>query len=166
MAFNFRTVSHSSETPKDALLLCLEHKLRVAQMTYSKAKRSGIRVLPLAMCALLGACATSQSQWEVHHVGRVEARRTVSTIPPPSGKYAGLYAFGAVGGIVAAALQSQPDKIERYSIRTKNNEVVEVQWPEALEIGQCVAVVGEVSDIGGLSYPFPTGRIVGSSDCK
>lgn len=135
-------------------------------MAQSSGVRSGIRVLPLAMCALLGACATSQSQWEVHHVGRVEARRTVSTIPPPSGKYAGLYAFGAVGGIVAAALQSQPDKIERYSIRTKNNEVVEVQWPEALEIGQCVAVVGEVSDIGGLSYPFPTGRIVGSSDCK
>ena len=128
---------------------------------------STIRLFLIASCVFVGACAnTSQSNWESHHIGRVEAARVVSTNPPPAGRYAGFYAFGAVGGVVAAALQNHPARMARYSIRTKNNEVVEVEWPEQLEIGRCVAVLGERNDPGGLSYPFPMGRIVASSECK
>ena len=132
-----------------------------------EAKVSVIRRLLFAGCLVVSACTTtSQSDWETHHVGRVESVRTVSTIPPPQGRYAGLYAFGALGGVLAAALQDRPDKISRYSIRTGNGEVVEVEWPEQLGVGQCIAVVGERNDPGGLSYPFPMGRVISSSDCK
>lgn len=125
----------------------------------------------LGCCVLaasaVGACASSPAeQWEVHHVGRVESVRVVPTNRPTGHRYVGLYAFGAVGGAVAGALQSFPSRINRYSLRTRNGEVVEVEWPEELPLGSCIAVLGESTDIGGLSYPFPMARVVRSAECK
>jgi hypothetical protein len=126
----------------------------------------GRRIAGVGAIALTACASSPPAQWEVHHVGRVEAVRVVQTNRPTGHKYVGLYALGAVGGAVAGALQSFPSTITRYSLRTKNNEVVEVEWPEELQVGSCIAVLGESNDAGGLSYPFPMGRVVPSSECR
>ena len=119
--------------------------------------------MALVVGAALYACASPQSRWEVHRVGQVETRRVVSV--PSSDEAAWLYAFGAAGGLLAAN-QRGPRKIYRYGIRTSNNEVVEIEWPEDLQTGICVAVLGEANDIGGLTYPFPMGKVITSTACK
>lgn len=59
-----------------------------------------------------------------------------------------------------------PSQVHRYGVRTRNNELVEVEWPEVLPIGSCVAVLGARDDMGGLSYPFPMGRVTPSAECR
>lgn len=141
--------------------------LLVDQMKPLHVTFSNLRRLLVVGCVVVSACTTtSQSEWKSHHIGRVESVRVVSTIPSSSGRYAGLYAFGAFGGVAAAALQDRSSKISRYSVRTGDSQVVEVEWPEQLEIGQCVAVMGERDDPGGLSYPYPMGKVISSSDCN
>jgi hypothetical protein len=122
--------------------------------------------LPIvASSALAIGCASGpppKVEWEIHHYGRIETKTAVTFEAVPAERRYLMFA----GPIPIVGLAS-PSQIKgfRYRVRTPNSELVDIEEPSSLEIGACVEILGTRSDVGGLSYPFPLGRLAASSRC-
>jgi hypothetical protein len=73
---------------------------------------------------------------ELSHTGTI---RKAEKISRPSGGSAALYAFGALGGIMNAALQGPTKTLNVYTVKASNG-YISIQTAEEFAVGDCVRI--------------------------